>query len=102
MERDADHWPPTAMPRAQRQQLGNQISSNANFKVPWENSGSRVVTLVRNKNPSQVWIPPSFGLNKEQFTQHVFLKLGGRTYLNAPKPLAAPLCPKQELRKTPT
>lgn len=36
------------MPRAQRQQLGNQIAS---FQVTWENFQSSAVPLVRSESP---------------------------------------------------
>lgn len=47
MERDAGHWPPTAVPSALRQQWGNQIPCSASFKVRWVNFQPSAVPLVR-------------------------------------------------------
>lgn len=52
MERDAGHWPPTAVPRSQRQQLGNQIPCNAGFKVPWVNFQFSTIPFMRNQRAS--------------------------------------------------
>lgn len=42
-------------------EIGNQITSNASFKVPWVSSRSNAVPLIRNESPPPIWPPPSPG-----------------------------------------